>query len=183
MSDRRPSYAGSYHSSSRLPPAEAAIQHPAAAHPPPASQLPPLPSEAYASSSYASTSTARYSQSTGRSPTSPEAQGELGRQRGESSPVSSRQRDSGWLNGGQDPSTRRQSSSTAPRRIVDGREETREERRVRKERERAARELQGESSTGKLGLINYRSTPTAPSSSSASVENDGGSPGRSPSRR
>lgn len=56
---------------------------------------------------------------------------------------------------GQGRQSRRQSSSTTPRKLVDGREETREERRARKERERALRgegaEDDGELSSHILG--------------------------------
>lgn len=148
MSERRPSYGAPSHSSSRLPRSEAGGHHPAA-HPPPSTQLPPLPAEAYAGNSHASTSTARYSQSTARQPTSPEGYADQQRQRGESSPVMSRHRDTGWSSEGQAQSTRRQSSTATPRRIVDGREETREERRVRKERERAIREQEESDAAGK----------------------------------
>lgn len=107
---------------------------------PPPPFLPPLPS----------TSSSAYPPST---------PSQRPRERGESTPVHSRHREPSFP-GTEALSTgagagRRKSSSTTPRRTLEGREETREERRVRKERERARREPgfeEGEGAASSSGL-------------------------------
>lgn len=101
-------------------------------HPPPLGPLPPAPLAGPPSSSLPPPSRQEPYSFPGPSASTPT------RQRGESSPVQSRHREL-FEATVPEGSARRKSSSTTPRKTVNGREETREERRDRKERERATR--------------------------------------------
>ncbi|KAM0749854.1 hypothetical protein T439DRAFT_381412 [Meredithblackwellia eburnea MCA 4105] len=127
------------HDSPTTAAAASTSSHPPPA-PPPTTALPPLPS--------------------GPPPSRTRDSLSYNRERGESSPVQS------YRDSREGDALRRKSSSLTPRRIIDGREETKEERRIRKEKERLERGEDPSSPSTRHRSRSSRSRDLPPSPSS-----------------